>query len=268
MNIKRLYEWAADIVVSHRCNRHCEFCCDKNVNKYNDVVKIEDVKRYLDWFRDGDAQLKKVNDIMILGGEPCLVGVKYIQEICDLIHSYETNGRRWKVSLTTNGVLGAKIGELDGYVDYLNVSVYDLDDLIVTGKADYRDMFTSGVTELVYAILIQKEWFPTQKSFDTFIDLAQGYDLKFSTFNAESPLELNPDWVFDFVKEHESEIVSIFETCKGMDYRDSVIKFMHLCDLKSQGFPKLYPNGVVNRTWNDEVPDMCSLEEYRSRQLM
>jgi molybdenum cofactor biosynthesis enzyme MoaA len=231
---------------------------------YSDIVDYDDVKNYLDWFRDGDAQFKKVNDIMLLGGEPTLAGLDYIKKICDLIHTYETNGRRWKVSLTTNGVMKDKISELDGYVDYLNISVYDLLD-ILNDRIDYRHLFTSGITELVYAILIQKHWFPTQEAFDTFITMADGYDLKFSTFNVDSPLSLNPDWVLKFADEHSNEIVNIFETCKGMDYRNSVIKFMHLCDLKSQGFPKLYPNGVINRTWDNETPDQCTLEEYRNR---
>jgi hypothetical protein len=258
MNIKRLYEWAADIVVTHRCNRHCAFCCDKYVNKYDDIVKIEDVKRYLDWFKEHDAKIKKIQDIMILGGEPTMVGIPYLQEICDLIHSYESNGHNWKVSLTTNNYSGKQIEQLDGYVDYLNISVYNNQDLL-DGKLDY-DFKKS---ELVYAILLSKAAFPTHSSFDDFIDKTRekGCDVKFSTFNKDTPMDLMPEWIDGFMAYHRDDIVRIFETCWGMDYRDCVIKFMHLCDCEA-GFPKLYPNGKVNRTWNDEKQDMRPLGEW------
>jgi hypothetical protein len=259
VNIKRLYEWAADIVVTHRCNRHCKFCCDKFVNKYDDVVKMEDVRRYLDWFRDHDATVKKVNDIMLLGGEPTMAGVPYLKDICDLIHSYGTPEKPWKVSLTTNGYLGKGILALDGYVDYLNVSVYD-NAALLRGDLHYGDFERS---ELVYAVLLSKTSFPTHSSFDDFIDETTelGYDVKFSTFNRDTPMDLMPDWIDDFMIHHRDDIVRIFETCWGMDYRGCVIKFMHICDCEA-GFPKLYPNGVVNRTWQNEDSDVRDLSEW------
>jgi organic radical activating enzyme len=269
--IERYQGWYGDIVLTHQCNRHCKFCCDKFINTSNDITKIEDIKQFLEWFKNGDAQLHKIEDIMCLGGEPTFVGIPYLQRVCDLIHSYG-----WKVSLTTNDHLRKEIKELDGYVDYLNISVYNIKWLI-EGRYDYGSW---DKTELFYSMLLTKKDFPRRQVFDDLITRLHGvdymYNLKFSTFNKDTELhtDLQAPWIHQFIncmtnkwsrahEEFPSDMVTIFGTCLGTYYRDCVIKFMHVSD-HLNGTPRLYPNGHINRTWDNEDDDRRSLTQWQA----
>jgi organic radical activating enzyme len=206
---------------------------------------MEDVKWFLEKLKNTDAQQRDINDVMLLGGEPSMLPMEYLQRICEEIHNYG-----WRVSLTTNGRLGAGILALDGYVDYLNQSHY----FGLSNPIDkMRHSLEYKYGEFVWAKLITSDTFKTMKDFVDFQHVSQNYDFKFSTLNKGSPFydRLHPKWVDEELipeLEKQGNMTTIFDTIRGGVWNGSAIKFMHTCTDEVR-YPKLWPDGRVSRTW-------------------
>ena len=55
----------ADVVTSHICNMHCKYCVDKFIHSSTNIVKLEDLEKFLKMLRN---YTDKKLEILLLGG--------------------------------------------------------------------------------------------------------------------------------------------------------------------------------------------------------
>jgi organic radical activating enzyme len=226
------FGWMADIIVTHNCNRKCQFCCDEFIHESGEV-DLNKVDLFLENLFEVDGH-RNITDVMILGGEPTLVSIEKLQAICNKIHSYNV-----KVSMTTNNRIGPKLLELNGFVDYMNISYYI--------DTDYSWIKNFDKTQCVISKLITKTDFPELKDLDNFIS-SINVPIKLSTLNNVND-ELNPAWLNDW--QNSLKQFSIFTKAKAAMYNGVLVKLMGLSG-DDYYHPKLYPNGNWNRTWHSQ----------------
>jgi len=223
----------ADIIVTHKCNRHCKFCCDKYVNCSDDVVTMGMIKEYLKILREVN-KLDAIHNVMFLGGEPTIIGLDNLIPMMELVKK-----EGYKVSLTTNGYQKEKILQVDGLVDYLNISYY--------GKPNnYMHKFKNTLAQ--YNILVCKEYMPKREDLDRYIDELECVRFSTPNYNTLDRISL-PDWF----NEKEFPIVKLFRTMRGGIYREKMIKLFHENN-PEYPFMKLWPEGNISFSWSkDEI---------------
>lgn len=106
------------IIAPGRCNASCDFCFWKQESTHKDyknslITTLTKLPRHF-------------HQVSITGGEPCLS--PHIQDILDVLKNKETYGID-KVVLTTNGTgLVDIIDDLEGVVDFVNISRHHWDE--------------------------------------------------------------------------------------------------------------------------------------------
>lgn len=104
-----------DIVTSHLCNKRCKFCIDKFIRTDSKLISLETVENFLKKVRETcDEEL----EVLLLGGEPTILPTETLISMCNLIHNY-----KFKVIMSTNGILREKIIMLLPYFDSIQVTV-------------------------------------------------------------------------------------------------------------------------------------------------
>ena len=257
--------WHADLIITHSCGVGCKFCIDNFVDTSSNVTSLSDIEDYLRFL----AEVEKKNhpdmsSVLILGGEPTKVSFDYLKKVSELIHYYGFN-----VTMTTNGQSKDKLLELDGYIDFINISHYGKNPII---KDNYLYHFNK--TEITISKLITIEDFPTFESFKEFIIEAKKCSLnyRFSTLQENTPnlLELHPKWVDEELLPN-CKIIPCLECLNATEYEGYVIKIMHYHN-KNNGisfppYPKLYPNGNVNRDFSSEESTINYKDIYDEDEL-
>lgn len=246
--IEGTYRWSGGMILTHMCPRNCRFCCDKLIHTSNRVCTIEEVERLLIMC---DHEEEEVKDVFILGGEPLCAEMEHLREICNRIHAHN-----YKSVLTSAQINPEKLLQLDGYVDFLNLSYYK--DSI--SEKDFGKMnFTKDFkyTDVVWSKLLLKSAFPTFETFESFLDTAiqGGFQFKFSTLNPDSPnlQKDHPEWVDSWA---EPLKVPIFHgKAEGLMYKGSLVKLLHNAK-EVPAYLRLHPNGVINRDWDDEETNL------------
>ena len=261
-SIHDLEYWHADLIITHKCGMGCKFCIDDFVDTSNAITKLTDIEDYLRFLAEREKkEHPNMSSVLILGGEPTKVPFEYLKQVADLIHYYGFN-----VAMTTNGQAGEKLLELDGYIDFINISHYSKSAII---KKDYLYKFKK--TEITLSKLITKDVFPTFESFKKFIKEAKKNSLnyRFSTLQENTPnlKELHPNWV-DCELLPNCKIVPCLECLNATVYEGYVIKIMHYHN-KNQNidfppYPKLYPNGFANRDFSNEEPTIEYKRDYKA----
>lgn len=248
INLKNWNIRRAQIIVTYECNMNCPFCINYELGKKRKgFISVDDVKIFLRYLKTVEKLDEAI--IVLLGGEPTLMPIDDLKEICDMAHEMG-----YKTETYTNGTMGDKLLELDGYIDYMTVSNYSKG-LLPNEKSDYLYKFKK--TMITISKLITKQYFNSFSEFSEFVDEANklpvNYD--FSTLQETTP-EFNtfaPSWV-------ESELIPL---CEAQDVRGNVgaslykgrlIKLPHkhlqrkedICTLK------LFPNGNLSTTWKSD----------------
>ena len=119
-SIQDLESWHADLIVTHACGVGCKFCIDKFVDTSDNVTSLADIEEYLRYLAEVEKkEHPDMSSVLILGGEPTKAPFEYLKKVGELIHYYGFNA-----AMTTNGQSGEKLLELDGYIDFINVSHY------------------------------------------------------------------------------------------------------------------------------------------------
>ncbi len=253
--------WHADLLVTHTCGIGCKFCIDKFVDTYHDVTSLSDIEDYLKFLAETEKkEHPNMSSVLILGGEPTKVPFDYLKKVADLIHYYGFNA-----AMTTNGQSGAKLLELDGYIDFINVSHYGKRAIM---DKDYLYQFKK--TEITLSKLITKDAFPTFDSFKEFIKEAKSCPLnyRFSTLqeNTYNLNELHPKWVDDELLP-TCNVVPVLECLHAAEYEGYIIKIMHYHDqnasIEFPPYPKLYPNGSANRDFGNEDSTIEYKKNYK-----
>ena len=249
-SIQDLKSWHADLIVTHECGMGCEFCIDKFVDTCNNITKLKDIEDYLKYLAEVEKkEHPDMSSVLILGGEPTKAPFEYLKKVGELIHYYGFNA-----AMTTNGQAGEKLLELDGYIDFINVSHYGKKAII-----DKEYLYKFKKTEITLSKLITKESFPTFESFKEFIKDAKTNSLnyRFSTLQENTPNlnELHPKWVDEELLP-TCKIVPVLECLNATEYEGYIIKIMHYHNKNKNidfpAYPKLYPNGNVNRDFSHE----------------
>lgn len=249
-SIHDLESWHADLVVTHTCGVGCKFCIDSFVDTSDNLASLSDIEEYLKFLAENEKKKHSdMSSVLILGGEPTKAPFEYLKKVGDLIHHYGFNA-----AMTTNGQSGEKLLELDGYIDFINVSHYGKKAII---DKDYLYKFKK--TEITLSKLITKDAFPTFESFKQFIKEAKSNSLnyRFSTLqeNTVSLNDLHPKWVDEELLPN-CKIIPCLECLNATEYEGYIIKIMHYHNEENgidfPPYPHLYPNGNVNRDFSDE----------------
>lgn len=264
-SINDLESWHADLVVTHKCGCKCNFCIDRFVDSSDALTNLSDIEDYLRFLAENEKKVHpEMSSVLILGGEPTKVPFDYLKKVADLIHYYGFN-----VAMTTNGQSEEKLLELDGYIDFINVSHYGSKAII---DKDYLYKFKK--TEITLSKLITKEAFPTFESFKDFIKEAKTNSLnyRFSTLQENTPnlSDLHPKWVDEELLPN-CKIVPCLECLNATEYEGYIIKIMHYHnkdkDIDFPPYPKLYPNGNSNRDFSHENPTIEYKRDYSKDEL-
>lgn len=266
INLKNWNKRRVHIVVTYDCNLRCAFCINHELGKKRkEYIKIKDIKYFLVYLK----YIEKIEDaiIVLLGGEPTMLPIKYIQEIANEIHSMG-----YKTEFYTNGKLREKLLKLDGYIDYITISNYSKN-ILPFENNDFLYKFKKST--ITISKLITKQDFPTFETFDSFVDKANNIELNydFSILQKTTPnYELyNPDWI-------EEKLIAV---CDKQDingyvgtalYKGRLIKMPSkpITKTKQNTILKLYPNGNVNTTWkhdNTEIDYKSPVEKILTKRL-
>ena len=242
--------WHADLLVTHKCGCGCKFCIDAFVDTSDNLTSLEDIEEYLIYLSTHEKkEHPNMSSVLILGGEPTKAPFDYLKKVADLIHYYGFN-----VAMTTNGSSGEKLLELDGYIDFINISHYGKN-----ARVDKDYIYKFKETEITMSKLITKDFFPTFESFKEFVRDAHecGINYRFSTLQENTPNleELHPKWVDEELLP-SCKLTPVLECLFATEYDGFVIKIMHYHDhtkdIAFPQYPKLYPNGNANRDFSNE----------------
>lgn len=253
-SIKDLESWHADLLVTHKCGVGCKFCIDGFVDTSTNVTSLLDVEEYLRYLAEVERKSHpNMTSVLILGGEPTKAPFDYLKKVGELIHHYGFNS-----AMTTNGQAGAKLLELDGYIDFINVSHYGKKAIL-----DKEYLYKFKKTEITLSKLITKDFFPTFASFKEFIAEAKTNSLnyRFSTLQENTPnlADLHPRWVDEELLPN-CKITPVLECLNAAEYEGYIIKIMHYHNKNDHidfpPYPHLYPNGNVNRDFSNEDPEI------------
>ncbi len=249
-SIHDLESWHADLIVTHTCGVGCKFCIDSFVDTSDNVTSLSDIEEYLKFLAESEKkEHPEMSSVLILGGEPTKAPFDYLKRVADLIHYYGFN-----VGMTTNGQSVEKLLELDGYIDFINISHYGKKAII-----DKEYLYKFKKTEITLSKLITKDAFPTFESFKEFIKEAKTNSLnyRFSTLqeNTVNLTDLHPKWVDEELLPN-CKIVPCLECLNATEYEGYIIKIMHYHNEKTgidfPPYPHLYPNGNANRDFSNE----------------
>lgn len=229
----------ADIVVTHECNMCCPHCIDSLVNTSKDVVCIDDVRRFLDLL---EPQAPGGMEILLLGGEPTVIGAHRIKEIAE-----EVRRHGFSPIMSTNGVLMGTIVDCIPSLDWVQVTIHSAKEAI--GWRSFRDKVNlklAGDRNL------------TMGRLNDFIRCTDDFGRR------SVSMYFTPDW------KNLCEDPLIWRKLDGMywtqngsylySFDDDSIRYKkcipgvtNIADEPS--VPKLYPNGNYNKTWCNEEMD-------------
>lgn len=234
-----------DIVTSHICNRHCKYCVDKFINKSKDIIRLDDIDKFLKMIRE---KTDKNLEVLLLGGEPTILSENLLIQIADLIHKYN-----FKAIISTNGVLKEKIIKILPYYDWIQVTV----------NCDKEIDFYRNYSDKIN-IKISGDALFTIDKLNHFIEYTKDFQRRsVSMYFTEGFKELCEDedvWkLLDSLdwKRNGSYFYSFY---KGVRFKKCVHGETNIIDEPT--VPKLYPNGNYNKTWNNEELDDY-LKDYK-----
>ena len=227
-----------DIVTSHICNKHCTHCIDKFLGTTKEMIKLEDIKKFLDLIK---TVTSKQLEVLLLGGEPTVLPKDKLIEIAELIHDED-----YKAIMSTNGLLRKKIIDILPYYDSIQVTVENDQDIdFYRNWPDKINIKLAGDERL------------DMEKLEHFIKYTEGFDRRsISMYFTPDFIELcNDKEVWDLLntlnwQRNGSYLYTFYE---GVRIKKCVHGETNIVDEPT--VPKLYPNGNYNKTWNDEELD-------------
>lgn len=234
-----------DIVTSHICNKGCEHCIDAFLGTSNTMVNIELVEKFLMTVRDHVGNGRRLT-VLLLGGEPTVLGTEKLIKIADVIHSFG-----YKASMSTNGILMRRIEEIAPYFDSVQVTIDELDEM-----EKWRHL-----EDKINLKICGDEHLTMQKLRD-FMRRARGFQRRSVTmYFTENFEELCRDKdVWEFLdglawERSGSYMYAFYEDEDGHATRFKKCIPEETNIVEEPTIPKLYPNGNYNKTWRDEELD-------------
>ena len=234
----QIYIDHADVVVTHECMNHCPFCIDKFVHTSNEVVKKEDLIRFLKKLR---SVTSRKLEVLFLGGEPTCAGIEKLAELTDIVREFG-----FSPIISTNNLKKELIVKLLPYFDWIQVTVHS--DKQIEFYRQYKDKINiklSGDKNL------------TLEKLNHFIDVTKDFERK------SISMYFTPLWKELCTDEEVWSLLNklswtrngsyVYTFYQGVRIKRCIHGETNLVDEPS--VPKLYPNGNYNKTWNNETLD-------------
>ena len=234
----QIYIDHADVVVTHECMNHCPFCIDKFVHTSNEVVKKEDLIRFLKKLR---SVTSRKLEVLFLGGEPTCAGIEKLAELTDIVREFG-----FSPIISTNNPKKELIVKLLPYFDWIQVTVHS--DKQIEFYRQYKDKINiklSGDKNL------------TLEKLNHFIDVTKDFERK------SISMYFTPLWKELCTDEEVWSLLNklswtrngsyVYTFYQGVRIKKCIHGETNLVDEPS--VPKLYPNGNYNKTWNNETLD-------------
>lgn len=227
-----------DIVVSHQCNMKCLHCIDKFRGQSDEIVKLEDVEKFLQLIR---KHTSKSLEVLLLGGDPSVAGAYYLQRLALLIRKYD-----FKPIMSTNGILKGTIVDCLSYFESIQITVHN--DAEIDYWRNYAEKINvklAGDNNLTFEKLIH------------FIEYTKGFTRRsVSMYFTPDFEELCKDiMIWEMLDSLQWERNGSYEYAfyKGVRFKKCIPGITNIIDEPT--IPKLYPNGNYNKTWNNEEMD-------------
>lgn len=234
----QMYIDHADVVVTHECMNHCPFCIDKFVHTSNEVVKKEDLIRFLKKLR---SVTSRKLEVLFLGGKPTCAGIEKLAELTDIVREFG-----FSPIISTNNPKKELIVKLLPYFDWIQVTVHS--DKQIEFYRQYKDKINiklSGDKNL------------TLEKLNHFIDVTKDFERK------SISMYFTPLWKELCTDEEVWSLLNklswtrngsyVYTFYQGVRIKRCIYGETNLVDEPS--VPKLYPNGNYNKTWNNETLD-------------
>ena len=230
----------ADIVVTHKCTFNCKYCIDEFRNSYNTIVSLEDISKFLNVLK---LNTNKKLTILLLGGEPTEVGSYYLKEISNLIHKYD-----YKVCMSTNGFYRDIVNECLEFMDWVQITMHNFNEIQYWSNQKYLNKINakySGDNKFTFKIL--NDFISATKIFGR---------SSVSMYFTKDFKELCEDpevWKLLDTLQWTRLGSYYYAFYKGTRFKKCVPNETNIID--EPLIPKLYPTGVYNKTWCNEVYD-------------
>lgn len=216
------------IVVTHECNKSCQFCIDKYRGN-NEYISISSVINALNW-----AKLHNIKDILLVGGEPTLH--PNIIQIAKTVKLYGFN-----LILTTNYTNPDIIKQLDGIVDSFNLSFYNQQNL--PKKENFK-------SDLTLSTLIFQGQLDNKQLLDNFIDkYSSDFILKFSTLTVCNKFT-QERYSVDYLDNLQCTEIILFNEIVGQIYKGCIIKrYDKIVNKNAEQSYKCHVDGKITTSW-------------------
>lgn len=238
----------ADIVLTHQCNMNCPCCIDKFRNQSKDIIKPADIRKFLRILKEHTCKTKSFGfdknpniEILLLGGEPTMVGVDYLSFIAGMVHSFG-----FEICISTNGIKRDVIEQIIPFYNWLQITVRSKKEIDFWRK--YKDKVN---------IKLPGDHTLTLEKFNSFVEETKDFARKSLTMYFTPDFkELCTDskmWEVLSAAEWERCGSYLYTFINGVRVKRCIPGITNIAD--EPLIPKLYPNGNYNKTWFNENQD-------------
>ena len=237
-----------DIVVSHKCNMNCQYCMDKFKGFDDKEIEISDIDNFLCKIR---KTTNKNLEVILLGGEPTIIGSENLIVIANLIKYYG-----FSPIISTNGLNKSVILDILPYFDWIQITTHSDKETDYWRKINNKyhniNIKLSGDTSLTYNKL--------RHFLDTTNDFVRRSVSMYFTSNFKELCTDKSIWILlDRLswKRNGSYLYAFFS---GTRFKRCIKGETNIIDEPS--VPKLYPNGNYNKTWiNEDMDDYIKINK-------
>lgn len=235
---KEQYIDHADIVVTHECPNRCKFCIDKFINKDTRRVEIESIKKFLTRIscHAGDGI-----EVLLLGGEPTVVGVEYLREIANVIRSFG-----YSPIISTNNHDKNVWVALTEIFDWVQITIHSKEDInfLLPYKSNVNIKIAGDKS---FNISRMRQFIEDTKPF------ARRSVSMYFTPDFKELCEDEEVWSILDTLDWERNGSYLYAFYQGARFKKCIPGETNIIDEPT--VPKLYPNGHYNKTWCNELND-------------
>lgn len=224
-----------DIVVTHDCNMNCKHCIDKFRRTSNKVTRLTEIERFLQLIR---KHTDKSLEVLLLGGDPSVVGAYHLINIAKLCHAYN-----FKCIMSTNGLLKGTILDCIPYFDSIQITVHN--DIEIDYWRQYKDKIN---------VKLAGDENLTWEKLQHFMSYTEGFSRRSVSmyFTPEFEELCKDDKIWELLNtlNWERNGSYLYAFYDGVRFKKSIHGETNIIDEPT--VPKLYPNGNYNKTWDNE----------------
>lgn len=229
-----------DIVVSHKCNMNCPYCIDK-FKGTNGEIDLSTIDSFLKKVRTvTDEKL----EILLLGGEPTIIGSEKLINIAKLIKSYG-----FDVIISTNGLAKNTINEILPYFNWIQITTHS------EKETNYWREINNKFHNI--NLKLSGDQFLTYEKLDHFIDSTTDFKRRsvsmYFTPDYEQLCSDQKIWSLLDTLEWKRNGSYMYAFYKDVRFKKCIPNETNFIDEPT--VPKLYPNGNYNKTWLNENLD-------------